>query len=336
MAAPSTPVNFNVQQGNTQVLLSWDITATATGYPVQRSTNGVTYSTIATATTNNYTDTTASTGTMYYYKVAASNVDGTSAYTTAQQVVPAKVGQISLFELRQRSQQKADRVNSNFVTLPEWNFFINQSIKELYDMLITAYEDYFIAPRLTISLTGASSYDLPDGVNNSGAPAFYKVYGVDLALNSSQEAWLTLKKFNFIDRNRYVYPQLTTTILGVWNLSYRILGQKIHFIPTPASLQSVGLWYFPRKDNLLQETDMLDGFSGWELYVINRAAKYALDKEESDTSKIDAELLFLKDRIEGAAANRDAGQPDTISNTRIRSNMWGMQGENGYGPNGGY
>lgn len=334
MPAPSVPTNFNVQQGNGDVLLSWDIMATATNYPVQRSTDGVTFSLIGTATVNNYTDTTATVNTMYYYQVAADN-GMLSAYTAAQQVVPCKVGEISLYELRQRSQQKADRVNSQFVTLPEWNFFINQSVKELYDMLITAYEDYYIAPRLIISTTGADSYDLPDGKNYSGAPALYKLYGVDLGLNSSQNAWFTLKKFNFIDRNRYVYPQLTTTILGVWNLSYRIMGSKIFFIPTPAAIQQVGLWYYPRKDTLLQETDVLDGFSGWENYVICRAAKYALDKEESDTSKLDAELLFLKNRIEEAAQGRDAGQGDTISNVRSRNNLWGANGENGYGPSGG-
>lgn len=336
MAAPSTPTNFYLQTGNTQVLLSWDIMATATGYPVQRSTDGVSFTTIATATVNNYTDTTATVNTMYYYRVAASNGDGSSAYTAAQQVVPTQVGKISLYELRQRAQQKADRVNSKFVTLPEWNFNINLSIKELYDLLITAYEDYFIAPRLVIPTNGADSYDLPNGQNYSNAPAFYKIYGVDLGLNNTQQAWLTLKKFNFIDRNRYVYPQLTTTILGVWNLSYRVMGDKIYFIPTPASLQNIGIWYFPRKDNLLQDTDVLDGFSGWESYVITRAAKYALDKEESDTSKLDAELLFLKQRIEETSQNRDAGQPDTISNSRMRSNMWGQGGENGYGPWGGY
>lgn len=331
MAAPSTPTNYYIQQGNGNVLLSWDIMPTATGYPVQRSTDGVNFSLLSTPVVNNYTDTTASLNTMYYYRVAASNVDGPSAFTAAQQVVPAQIGKLSLYELRLRSQQKADRVNSKFVTLPEWNFFINQSVKELYDLLITAYEDYYVAPRLIIPTDGSASYDLPNGTNYSGAPAFYKIYGVDLGLNDTANAWLTLKKFNFIDRNRFVYPQLTTTILGVWNLSYRVMGDKIHFIPIPANLQNIGIWYFPRRDTLLQETDILDGFSGWENYVICRAAKYALDKEESDTSKIDSEILFLKERIEETSQARDAGQPDTISNSRMRSNMWGQGGENGYG-----
>jgi hypothetical protein len=78
------------------------------------------------------------------------------------------------------------------------------------------------------------------------------------------------------------------------------------------------MWYAPRLPALLKYTDLTTlGYSGWLEYVITRAAKYALDKEEgSDTSKLDAEILYLKTRIEQAASNRDIGEPDSISETR--------------------
>lgn len=335
MAAPSTPTNFWAQTGNSQNFLSWDLTATATSYQVQRSTTGVSYSIIASPTTNYYLDTSVTVNTLYYYKVAATNSDGTSSYTTAQTVIPTLQGKMSLGEIRKRSQERADRVNSQFVTLPEWNFFINQAYYELYDLLITVYEDYYVAPRLLIPTTGAQSYDLPTGANYNSAPAFYKLYGVDCGLDSSTNAFVTLKKFDFIARNRYVYPQITSTLLGVFNLQYRLVGDKIMFIPTPAGVQNIGLWYFPRLTTLLQDTDVMDGISGWTQYVIVRAAKYALDKEESDTSKLDAELLFEKGRIEESAMNRDAGQPDTISATRTWSERWGGS-PNGDGSAGGW
>jgi hypothetical protein len=83
---------------------------------------------------------------------------------------------------------------------------------------------------------------------------------------------------------------------------------------------------------LLQDTDILDGVSGWTQYIIVRAAKYALDKEESDTSKLDAELIYLKSRIEETAMNRDAGQADKISETR-NACAWSGMGMSG-GPYG--
>jgi hypothetical protein len=110
------------------------------------------------------------------------------------------------------------------------------------------------------------------------------------------------------------------------------MGNNIEFIPTPTSGQKIRLWYIPRLTELLQDTDTTAiGISGWIEYVIVRAAKYALDKEESDTSKLTEEIVFLKTRIEETAANRDVGQPDKISDTRR-----GGSGNSGNGFGGGF
>lgn len=323
MSAPSTPTNFNVQQGNSQVFLSWDLVAGATTYSVQRSTGGVTFASLATPSTNLYLDTSVTAGTNYYYQVAAVNSDGTSAYTSPQSIVPTLSGQMTLGQIRLMSQQRADRVNSNFVTLPEWNTYINQSYFELYDLLVATYEDYYVQDPLIIPTDGTSSqYDLPDD--------FYKLLGVDLGLASQSNAWVTVKKFEFIGRNRYVFPQLTTTYLGVFNLRYRLVGNSIMFIPTPASGQYLRIWYIPRLVQLLQDNDTLDGISGWTEYVVVDAAIKALEKEESDASMLMAQKQALIKRIEDSAMNRDAGQPDCISDTRSGAESWG-----GYGPAGG-
>lgn len=341
MAIPAVPQNLYISQGNRQVYLQWDISAGATSYDVQRSTDGVTYANVGTPSINNYLDITVSVGTQYYYKVGSTNTDGTSPYTSAQTVIPAPTGELSLGELRQRAQQRADRVNSQFVTLPEWNFFIDQAMYELYDLLITAYEDYFIAPPISFIADGSTyMYALPTGANTflnannqTFTPSpFYKLSGVDLGLNSANNAYVTVNKYNFIDRNNFVYPNTASTIYGVFNLQYRLMGTNIQFIPTPSGGQNIRIWYIPRLPQLLEDTDLTTiGFSGWLQYVIVRAAKYALDKEESDTSKLDSELLFLKQRIEETAINRDAGQPDKISNIR-QGGYWG--GPGGFGWNG--
>jgi hypothetical protein len=88
--------------------------------------------------------------------------------------------------------------------------------------------------------------------------------------------------------------------------------------------------------HLLKDNDLTTlGYSGWLRYPIVRAAKYALDKEEgSDTSKLDQELAFLKLRIEQTSQNRDAGVPDTISNTR-QDPLYGGMGFGG-GSQGGW
>ena len=342
---PAIPQNLSVQSGNQEILVSWDLSVGATSYLIQRSADNVTYSALATVTgsplATSYLDSSATLGTQYWYKVAASNTSGTSPYTSPQSAVATPAGEMSLGQIRLAAQQRADRVNSQFVTEQEWNFFINQSMYELYDLLVTIFEDYFLAPPIAFTANGSQyQFDLPNGSNsfinpNTGQTftpdPFYKLMGVDLALNNAQNAYVTINKFNFIDRNRFVYPNTASTIYGVFNLQYRVLGNQIEFIPTPSGGQIIRLWYIPRLTTLLQDTDTTTlSVSGWIQYVIIRAAKYALDKEESDTSKLDQELLFLKARIEESAANRDAGQPDKISNTR--SGGWGQgwfSGNNG-------
>lgn len=343
MAIPSTPVNFFVQQGNGEILLTWDLSTGATSYDVQRSTDNVTYASVSTPSINQYTDTSVSVGTQYWYKVASVNGSGTSAYTAAQSEVPTVSGQITLGQLRLMSQQRADRVNSNFVTRTEWNSYINQSAFELYDLLITCYEDYYLADPFIFATDGASeSYPLPDGtsvvdINDVVAAPFYKLYGVDLGLASSSDAWVTLRKYDQISRNRFVFPQLTTTYLGVFNLRYRLMGNNLWFIPTPSGAQFIRVWYYPRMTTLLADTDILDSVSGWSEYIIVDAAIKALQKEESDVSVLMQQKLMLIKRIEESAMNRDAGQPDSISDTRSRSEQWGGYGTpNGDGGYGGY
>lgn len=333
MAVPYQPQNLTAEQADGNILLTWSASIDATGYDIQRSTDNVTYASIDTvAQVTQYLDELPGTGIMYYYKVIATNSDGDSQASSMAQMVAAPPSEMSLYELRLRSQQTADRVGSQFVTVPEWNSFIRLANYELYDLLITSYEDLFAQEYVFINTDGTTqNYPLPNGASNyyggsypstsadgDPAKAFYKLAGMDLGINTSNNAWVTLERFDFIKRNQYVYPNSTSTIYGVYNMRYRLMGTKVNIIPTPAGNQQVRLWYSPRLPALLADNDLTTiGFSGWLRYPIVRAAKYALDKEESNTQHLDAELLFLKKRIEEASQNRDAGIPDTISETRI-------------------
>lgn len=341
---PYQPQSLNAEQTDGNILLTWTGSLGATSYQVQRSLDGVNFTNLGTSLSNTYLDSLPGVGITYYYQVAGVSGAGTSVYSSIVSMVAAQPGEMSLGELRLRSQQSADRVGSDFVGIAEWNAFIRLAMYELYDLLITAYEDYNIAPYVYINTNATTqNYALPDGTNykggiygaSSGTPSakFYKLAGVDLGVNTSNNAWVTINRFDWIDRNAYVYPNSTSTIYGVYNMRYRVMGNNITFIPVPAGNQQIRLSYAPILTGLLSDNDLTTiGFSGWLRYVIVRSAKYALDKEEgSDTSKMDAELLFLKTRIEQSAINRDQGQPDTISETRKDS----VYGGTGWGQGGG-
>ena len=352
MAVPYQPQNATAEQADGNILITWTGALGATGYKVQRSTDGVNFSTVATlGLVTQYLDSLPGVGIMYYYQVAATNSDGTGSYSSIVQMVAAPPSEMSLYELRLRSQQTADRVGSQFVVTSEWNAFIRLAMYELYDILIMSYEDLFASTQVSIQTNGTTAnYPMPDGATNyfgstypstgttNPAPALYKLAGVDLNVNTSNvtPSRVTLRKFDFIDRNKYVYPNSTSTIYGVYNMRYRLMGNNMNIIPTPAGNQTLGLWYSPKLPALLRDTDLTTlGYSGWLRYPIVRAAKYALNKEEgSDTSNLDAEIIFLKQRIEEASQNRDAGIPDTISETRqdplYGGTGWGGGGQGGW------
>lgn len=347
---PYQPQNLMAEQTDGNILLTWTGSLGATFYQIQRSTDGINFTNLATSTSNQYIDPYPGVGIKFYYQVAGVSGAGTGVYSSVANMVAAPPGEMSLGELRLRAQQTADRVGSDFVGTAEWNAFLRLAMYELYDLLVTSYEDYNIADPVFINTDGTTfQYALPNGINylggvlggSTGVPSqrLYKISGIDLGVNTSNNAWVTINRFDWIDRNSYVYPNSTSTIYGVYNMRYRPMGaetftEKLMFIPIPAGNQQVRIWYAPVLKALLADTDLTTiGYSGWLRYPIVRAAKYALDKEEgTDTSKMDAELIFLKTRIEQSASNRDQGQPDTISETRKN---YGSYSGNGWGSGGG-
>lgn len=340
MAIAGVPYNIVLQTGDSKNLLNWPIVAGATSYAVKRSLDGVTFSALGTSATNSYLDSAVTVGVNYYYQVASVNTSGTSSYAASYPVsiTPCLNGQINLGYLRYLSQLRADKLNSDFLTTDEWNSNINQSIYELYDILVTKFgDDYFMAPFVTFSTTGATSYPLPDGSTTIGGSvpvAMYKLIGVDCGVAVGNNAWVTLPRFNWIDRNKFIYPQLQANALGVFNLSYRQMGNYLYFIPNPSAGQYIRLSYVPILTPLLQDTDMLSfSISGWsELIIVDAAIKALLKEESFDQANA---LMGIKtrilERIETTAANRDVGQPNTISDTRGNA---GFYDDGGFGGNG--
>ncbi len=329
---PYPPQNVVLQTGNGQNFLTWNQSLGATSYYVQRSTTGIvgSFTTVASPAGISYLDSTALVGTQYWYQVAAVNADGTSPYTTlgtnglALAITPCLPGQINLGYIRYLAQLRADKLNSEYLTVDEWNSNINQSIYAFYDILVSKFgDDYFFAPPMLLSLTGLLSYPLPDGSNYAGAPACYKLNGVDLNISgqsaSANAGWVPLARNNWSDRDRFtVFPGQAGTMFYGYQMSYRVMGSQLFVFP-PNTNTVLRLWYVPVMTQLLQDSDMLAfSISGWSEFIILDAAMKAMIKEES-LEKWNA-LSALKQeqmmRIETQAANRDVGQPNTVSNTR--------------------
>lgn len=349
----SPPQNAVISTGNGKNYLTWQEVVGATGYTIQRSTTGLvgSFTNLSTSVVvNSYLDSAVTTGTQYWYQIASNNASGTSSFTSVGtnglplSIVPCLPGQINLGYIRYMSKLKADKLYSEFLTDDEWNFNINQSAFRLYDLLVQKFgEKYFLAPPIQIPTSqlvtnqGMAYAPLPDGSLYNGAPAFYKVSGVDVAINQGNGQWFTLPKFNWIDRNRYATLQLSGTVQSIYGLAYCDNGSNLWLIPQPQPSLWIQLWYVPVMLQMLQDTDMLSfSISGWSEVVIVDAAIKALMKEESfdQAGALINERTELLARIETTAANRDVGQPNTVSNTRARAGDPNFGSFGGFGTSG--
>jgi hypothetical protein len=178
---------------------------------------------------------------------------------------------VTLATLRQKAQQRADMENSTFLSASEWNGLISDSASELYDILVTVYEDYFQSSYAFTTASGTSSYPLPAD--------FYKLLGLDQQAGTNQS--VTCEPFEFAERNHY---QL-----------YNAAGTQFT------------LYYIPACPVLASDSDTFDGVNGWDEYIVIDAAIKAKVKEESDISELMAAKSAIMKRIEDSAPNRDAG-----------------------------
>lgn len=189
-----------------------------------------------------------------------------------------------------------------FVTEPELISYINQSLFELYDLMISCFgANYFVkAPPGTITADGTNDqFALPSD--------FYKLLGVDLRLSSGK--YVALDSFEFKERNRLAFTN-ARSLYG--QMRYRLNGSSLWLTPRPAGGQVFQVWYVPSMTPLAALADTTDGVSGWTEYIITDAAIKCLQKEESDTRVLMAQKQALVTRIQAMADSRDIGSPHKV------------------------
>lgn len=172
---------------------------------------------------------------------------------------------ISLGSLRIQAKQRSDLENNVSISDPEWNMYLSQSRKRLYNLLIGAYgNDYYFATNYPFTLGGTQFIPLPDGtpsfVNANGgiAAKFYKLLGVDLQYSASPSGYVSLRRFEFLERNKYGYPNSAVNWNGYSNLRYRLEGDNLFIVPSPMSGQSGRIWYIPAPNSMQYQ---LPGYS---------------------------------------------------------------------------
>lgn len=206
---------------------------------------------------------------------------------------------VTLQYLKEQSRLRADKVGSGFIQNNELTAYINSSACELYDLLVGAYgNDYYLQSHTFATEANISNYDLPDD--------FYKMIGLDYLIGPMEA--LTLRPYQFNERNRYRQGTYWNAITGAAGPRYKVNPSTLSFLPIPDGAYNMELWYIPACPQLVNDDDGFDGINGWEEFIIVDAAIKMLQKEESDTSLLEKQKMHLVVRINAMAENRDAGQ----------------------------
>lgn len=218
---------------------------------------------------------------------------------------------ITLLELRNRSRQRSDMETSDLVSDSELNGYINSSIAELHDLLVSAYgADYFLSEHSFTTGPSTTDYALPAD--------FYKLKGVDVRIQNNN--WFSVRPFNFNERNRN--QDLTWGLLTGPSIRYRLMGSNLKFSPAPDTTYAARIWYVPKATVLVADSDSYDDLNQYAEYVVVDAAIKMLQKEESDVSVLMTQKAALKRRLEEMAGDRDVGQPGTVSDIYAENNEY--------------
>ncbi len=196
-------------------------------------------------------------------------------------------------------------LTSTFVTDAEITVFINHAIAKLHDLLVDEYEDYMTTSIQFNTVAKQEDYDL-----STVAPTFYKLMGVDVRITSDPQFY-SLRPFNFNERNRNT--DLGWGLIGGPSLRYRLLGSNLHFSPAPDAVYPVRLWYIPVATKLVSGSDVYSDLNQYNEFVELDAAIMCKDKEESETATLQTLRADAQSRVIKSAANRDAGNPQSIS-----------------------
>lgn len=211
---------------------------------------------------------------------------------------------VTLATLKTRCRDRADMTGSDFIEDDELLEYINSSYTELYDILVSKFEDYYTPAPTAFTIASGNTYTLPSD--------FYKLRGVDYLISGSD--YVPLRRFNFNERNA------NTRIHNLRNapiIKYRVTGNKLYIEPADNAVGSYQLWYIPLFTPLSSDSDTIDGVNGWEEYIVVDVAIKMLEKEESDTTSLERAKERLLQRIEVMAQNRDIDQPESITDIMI-------------------
>lgn len=203
-------------------------------------------------------------------------------------------GTVALSDLVTRVRRRADMENSTFCSDLEIQEYIEQSYGALYDLMIASGAGEMIATQTQAHTTVANTAEYTIYDDGDGASDVAKVYKIIKVTAQFDGKYRPIKPgqlhdyFSHADRDgqwsdrrdvRYVSLLVSDDGLA----SSAPFERNIAFYPTPPAGYSFKVFYIPYPIDWSDNSAyVMQGYSGWEEYVVCDAAAKCLEKEESD------------------------------------------------------
>ena len=189
----------------------------------------------------------------------------------------------TLTELITRGKQRADMVNSGFVTDDEWTHFINDEIQSAYAEMVNVDDGaLFATVSPTLVAIGDNSYQLPSD--------FLRLVDVNVHTGNRWTEAVSADPQDY-------YQLLSQTYTGDYDVRYflhlNIDQDRYELFMFPAkAVDNIGVRYIQDTPVLSLGSDTLNWPANWHETVVCGAAAKALAKEESDPTI----LILERDR----------------------------------------
>ena len=147
---------------------------------------------------------------------------------------------VTLAQLQAEILDSVDMTSSGWPDSSQAIRKINRSLSELWDLLVSQHENYFVE-RATIACDTAKDYIVvPDGWYPIGSPPCHKI--IDLYYPCSGRVY-KLTRMNQQEYQRYAETNID--VVSGEELRYIQLGNKLVFQAYPGSAFDLTLWYVP-------------------------------------------------------------------------------------------
>lgn len=172
----------------------------------------------------------------------------------------------TLADIRQDITDQADLTGAVGATkrykVPLLNRWINQAIQRFRMRLSSEGSTHYLVSTTGTTTVGATSpfsfYSLD---LSAVSPGVVKVYGIDITYSS---CIYTLQNVPFATRNDYGGPEHT----GIPEAFANYQTAKVALMPAPNQALAYVAWYLPVLTDLADDSDVFDGVSGWEEYIV--------------------------------------------------------------------